>query len=128
MFSPPRVTAELLRSRSLQRHLLPGFALDYTVLDPDDGTPWDFSKTEKREKARRLRSKLKAYILIGSPECTPFIILQALNATKTKDLEAMRERFGKHVDDDTGTAYYCMRRTLLLWDNGRVPRRWAVGC
>ena len=48
MYSPPRVTAELRRMK--HRHLMPGFALDLTVVDPDDGLPWDFSKSGKREK------------------------------------------------------------------------------
>ncbi len=34
--------------------LLPGYAFDVTVNDPDDGLPWDFDRPEKREKARRL--------------------------------------------------------------------------
>ena len=37
MYSPPRVTAELQRMK--HKHLLPGFALDLTVVDPDDGLP-----------------------------------------------------------------------------------------
>ena len=49
MYSPPRVTAELRRMN--HKHLLPGFALDLTVVDPDDGLPWDLSKPEKRKKA-----------------------------------------------------------------------------
>ncbi len=89
MFSPPRVTAELHRSKRFQRHLIPGFALDYTVADPDDGMPWDFSKAEKREKARKLRRKLKPYVLIGSPECTPFSTWQYLNAAKSDNVEGM---------------------------------------
>ena len=48
-YSPPRVTAEFRRQR--RPHLAPGFAFDPTTDDPDDDTPWDFSKQEKREKA-----------------------------------------------------------------------------
>ena len=48
--SPPRVTAEIKRGR--HPHLVPGFAFDLTVNDPDDGQPWDFSVKGKREKAR----------------------------------------------------------------------------
>ena len=39
MYSPPRVTAELLRSKKRFRHVLPGFAFDLTVSDPEDGQP-----------------------------------------------------------------------------------------
>ena len=41
MYSPPRVTAELKKMG--RKHLVLGFALDLTVLDPDDGMPWDLS-------------------------------------------------------------------------------------
>ena len=53
MYSPPRVTAELKRSKKQKqfRHLIPWFALDLTGNDPDDNQPWDFSKSGKREKA-----------------------------------------------------------------------------
>ena len=70
------------------RHLLPGFALDLTVVDPDDGLPWDFSKSGKREKARQMRRRQKPYMLIGSPMCTAFSTLQALNRAKSADPEA----------------------------------------
>lgn len=52
IYSPPRVTAELRRCRNQQ--VLPGFALDLTVLDPDDGQAWDFSRKSKRDKAVRM--------------------------------------------------------------------------
>ncbi len=40
IFSSPRVT-KLLSTMPSSR-LLPGFALDITCTDPDDGQPWDF--------------------------------------------------------------------------------------
>ena len=70
MYSPPRVTAEIIRSKN--KYVLPGFALDLTVLDPDDGMPWDFSIASKRDKARTLSREQQPYMLIGSPECTHF--------------------------------------------------------
>ena len=66
-----------------------GFALDLTVLD-EDGTPWDFTQRDKREKARRLVRQQKPYMLIGSPACKEFSTWQFLNAAKSKDPEAMR--------------------------------------
>ena len=62
IYSPPRVTAELRRRP--RRHLLPGFALDLTVIDPDDGQPWDFCCREKREKARAMRRRTQPLLLI----------------------------------------------------------------
>ena len=52
IYSPPRATADLTRSKRY-RHLAPGFAFDLTTVDPDDGMPWDFSQKGKRQKARR---------------------------------------------------------------------------
>ena len=51
MYSLPRVTAGLMRMK--HQHLLPGFALDLTAVDPDDGLPWDSSNPGKREKVRQ---------------------------------------------------------------------------
>ena len=46
VYSPPKVTD--LASRF---GLIPGFALDLSVCDPDDGEPWDFDNDAKREKS-----------------------------------------------------------------------------
>ena len=50
IYSPPRVTKLIEQVRS--KHILPGFAFDITVVDPDDGLPWDFNLESKRSKAR----------------------------------------------------------------------------
>ena len=63
--SPPRFTKELKRGR--HRHLAPGFAFDLTVIDPDDGMPWDFTRNHKRDKARRMQREQKPILLLGSP-------------------------------------------------------------
>ena len=62
--SPPRVTKEIKHGR--WRHILLGFALDLTVVDPTDGMPWDFSRRTKRERARDIMREQKPYVLIGS--------------------------------------------------------------
>ena len=88
IYSPPRITAELRRRP--RRHLLPGFALDLTVTDPDDGQPWDFCSREKREKARALRRRQKPFLLIGSPMCTAFCAWQYLNEARSADPDRLR--------------------------------------
>ncbi len=88
IYSPPRITAEINRSKS--RHLVPGLALDLTVNDPDDGTPWDFNLEVKREKARRLLRQQRPYLLIGSPMCRAFSTWQALNESKSSNAAAIR--------------------------------------
>ena len=91
------MTAELKQSRKRFRHVLPGFAFDLTVNDPSDGKPWDFSKPEKRERARRIVREQRPYMLIGSPMCTDFSTWQHLNESKTSDLEAMRKAKKKSI-------------------------------
>ncbi len=90
VFSPPRVTALLKETR--HRHLVPGFALDLTVIDPDDGQAWDFNDPLKREKARRMIHRQKPYLLIGSPECTAFSTWQALNIARSARPEQLRRQ------------------------------------
>ncbi len=86
VYSPPRVTAALRKMKS--KFLAPGFALDLTVMDPEDGLPWDFTKAKKREKARDMVRKYKPYMLIGSPVCTQFSTWQYLNRFKHGDNES----------------------------------------
>ena len=88
MYSPPRVSAELKKMR--HKHLIPGFAFDLTVTDPDDGKVWDFSKKEKRVKALKIIRETKPYMVIGSPECKAFCTWMALNAAKSRNVEALR--------------------------------------
>ena len=79
IYSPPLVTAEIVRSRN--RHLLPGFAMDLTTCDPTDGKPWGFNSKETRENRMALRRQ-KPYLLIGSPMCTAFCTWEALSHGK----------------------------------------------
>ena len=74
VYSPPRVT-----SLAHQFGLRAGFALDLTVLDEDDGLPWDFDNIDKQKKAMRLVKEQKPYLLIGSPMCRAFSVIQHLN-------------------------------------------------
>ena len=97
MYSPPRVTAELTRSKKRFRHVLPGFAFDLTVSDPEDGQPWDFSKKAKQEKARRIVREQRPYMLIGSPMCTHFSTWTYLNDAKAKDTEKLRRARKKAI-------------------------------
>ena len=91
MYSSPRVTAELKKSKKRFRHVLPGFAFDLTVSDPVDGQPWDFSKLAGQERARRIMREQRPYMLIGSPMCTYFSTRQYLNESKSSDTEALRK-------------------------------------
>ena len=73
-YSPPRLTSE---GRNF--NLRCGFSFDITVPDAD-GTVWDFSRRSCRKKAwNRLQSE-RPYMLVGSPPCTAWSIIQNLNA------------------------------------------------
>ena len=61
------MTAELRRSKDSQ--IRPGFALDLTVIDPDDGRPWDFNKRAKRDKALKMLRTEKPLLLVAGTEC-----------------------------------------------------------
>ncbi len=91
MYSPPRVTAELRRSKKRFRNVFLGSAFDLTVNDPADNQPWDFSKPVKQERARRIMREQRPYMLIGSPMCTHFSTWQYLNEHQSSDAEAVRK-------------------------------------
>ena len=84
IYPPPRVKA-LAHRLGLRK----GFALDLTVIDPEDGMPWDFGRPEKRQKAYRMVQEEKPMLLIGSPMCTAFSNLQKFNRRKNP---AMHQR------------------------------------
>ncbi len=92
VYSPPRVTK--LLSALPPCELAPGFALDLTCIDPQDGQPWDFDKAEKRKKALDKLRKEKPLFLIGSPACTAFCTWQRLNEQKC-DSELMKKKLEK---------------------------------
>ena len=70
VYSPPRIVPE-----GVKLGLKPGFSLDFTVLRPD-GNPWNFSIKRHRDEAVQMVLELEPYMLIGSPPCTMFSILQ----------------------------------------------------
>jgi hypothetical protein len=70
--------------------LLPGFALDLTVIDEYDNQPWDFDRMDKRERARELIKSQKPMLLIGSPMCRAWSTWQALNEARSKDPDKYR--------------------------------------
>ena len=49
IYSAPRTAAAIKLLPELRR--IPGFALDLTTVDEDEGAPWDFDDPKKREKA-----------------------------------------------------------------------------
>jgi len=76
VYSPPRVTAAA--GRLPKYGLQPGLALDITVND-ETGQPYDFSIKDQRTKAELLIDEQQPMLLIGSPMCTAFSAIQAIN-------------------------------------------------
>ena len=87
VYSPPRISKEIREGK--WKHLVPGFALDLTVVDPSDGLPWDLGRKSKRDKATALLRQQKPYMLIGSPAFKAFIAWQVLIRARTRDAAAM---------------------------------------
>ena len=85
MYSPPRVTAEGKRFG-----LKPGEAMDLS-------TGWDFRKADHREKAMKYIKEKKPRLVIGSPMCTMFSVLQNWSAwTEDKDRRWIEAK--AHID------------------------------
>ena len=76
IYSPPRIVPHAER-----KGFAPGWSLDLTTTD-ESGMPWDFSRHECREKARRMIRETRPLLLVGSPMCTWFSIIQNLNRGK----------------------------------------------
>ena len=89
VYSPPRVTAAA--GRLPKYGLQPGLALDITV-DDDTGKPYDFSIKSQREKAERKLDEQQPLLLIGTPMCTAFSAIQAINNCKRDPQIVAREQ------------------------------------
>ena len=74
VYSPPRVNVSAGKIG-----LVPGMSLDLTELDPHDGLPWDFTKVEKRVRARNRVKEDRPFLLIGCPPCTAYSPLFSWN-------------------------------------------------
>ena len=111
IYSPPRVTDAARRNPSLG--IRPGFALDLTTSD-DEGRPWDFDDPSQRAKAKAVVLEKKPQLLIGSPMCTAFSCLQALNwgRMSSGDKERMLQRARVHL-------HFCMKLYELQRQAGR---------
>ena len=73
VYSPPR-----LAKIAHEYGLLAGTSFDITMND-ETGMPWDFDMPSQRQRCRERIEKEKPKLLVGSPMCTAFSIIQNLN-------------------------------------------------
>ena len=69
---------------------MPGPTLDITI-DDHTGQPYDFSIKAQRDKAEALIDAQQPVLLIGSPMCTAFSVIQAINKARRDPLVVERE-------------------------------------
>ena len=79
VYSPPRVTVEASKFG-----LKPGSAMDLR-------TGYDFTKKEDRDRAWRKLEEEKPKLLVGSPECKMFSVLQNLSPWTVEKAKKFRE-------------------------------------
>ncbi len=83
VYSPPRMAA------AAERHgLRPGWSLDITEVDPEDGQPWDLSKVEKQRKAWKLLTTDEPCMLVVSPMCGAFCSWMNINYEHMSEADA----------------------------------------
>ena len=89
-----------MMSDLVKQGLSPGFALDITCIDEEDGTDWDLSLPHKQEKAMMVVQTQKPLFLIGSPCCRAFSTWQALNAARgdAQAYEEIKRQSIKHLE------------------------------
>ena len=85
IYSPDRV-CRAARELGLRA----GWSLDFTTVD-SQGRPWDFRRADCRNRAARLVIESKPMLLVGSPMCTMFSIIQHLNMDKVDPDEWRRK-------------------------------------
>ena len=77
VYSPPRITR-----MASEMGLHSAWASDLTVMDAEDGMPWDFKLPAKRKRAIELLDRDKPAMLIACPMCGPFSTMNNFNHVK----------------------------------------------
>ena len=123
MYSPPRIT-EMARKLGMDG----GWALDLTEVDEEDGQPWDFTKADKRAKAKRLVETDKPFMLIMSPMCGPFSKLQEVFNYPKMERSAVESKIGEALEHLRFTAELCAMQheagRLFLFEHPASASSW----
>ena len=124
VYSPERV-AQVAKRYGLTA----GTSMDLT-------TGWDFNRADHREGAWKQIKKESPYLLIGSPPCTYFSMLQELNIAVNGNKPGWMERF--HIEKEKAKKHveFCCSLYKYQLDQGRhflhehpwSARSWGLPC
>ena len=108
IYSPPRVAAMAKRMGLRQ-----GWSLDMTTCDRD-GREWDFNSMEMRNRAVRTVLKGKPFVLIGSPMCGLFGIMNNINYSRMDAAE-----INQRIEYGRKRLKFCAQLYKIQVDNNR---------
>ena len=122
VYSPERVN-EVARKHGLR----PGSSMDLT-------NGWDFTKAEDRRRAWKKIKEEDPYLVIGSPPCTLFSLLQELNINNNKNKIGWMEEFHRrkleaieHIDFCCLLYRYQLKRGKhFLHEHPWTARSWRL--
>ena len=64
----------------------------FDLREDENGVRWDVRKGEDRDRARRRILKERPFLVVGSPPCTEFCSVQALNQDRFSEEERQWRR------------------------------------
>jgi len=105
LFSPPRVTAEMTRLPIVG--LIAGTTFD--LREDVDGRSWNFLLESDRRRARRIIQTERPFLVIGSPPCTAFSIMNAINFARMPADEVRRRMTEARILFDFAMEVYEMQ-------------------
>ena len=124
VYSPPRIT-----KMGSDMGLHPAWALDLTVIDSEDGMPWDFNLPAKRKRAVELLDRDKPAMLITCPMCGPFTSLNYWNYQRS-DESTVPQKLERALMHFKFTLELCIRQckagTLLVFEHPAAASSWTT--
>ena len=93
--------------------MIPGVALDLTIVAPDDGFPWDSNGPSKANKTRRCDRDRKTVLIICSPMRTAPSSMNRNNFRhmSPEDVRMVAEYGKTHLE-------FCMELSRIKYENG----------
>ena len=125
VYSPPRIT-----KMASDMGLHPAWALDLTVIDSEDGTPWDFSIPAKQKRAIEMLDRDKPAMLIACPMCGPFSSMNNINYAKM-DAKEVEEKLRAAMVHIKFALELCLKQymagRLFLFEHPAGASSWSTG-